>query len=335
MTDAEDKHLLQNLRAFQKVNHRKSLWNLFITTGAGILFALVGTLLYSVHWWYASFAWIPLFIVFCRSFVLLHDCGHFSLFKSRRSNQIAGNIVGFFIMIPHDLWRFVHSLHHASVGNLDKRHLNPEMWTLTVEEYQAAPRFKQWAYRATRSKLNRLLITPVAFFIVARLPLPVLSKRAKISVILYDLAYLVLFYVIIQIGYWNALVFIYFVPLAFFYIFASTIFYLQHQFEETSWVKNEDWSFYHAALHGSSYLKFGPLLQWLTGNVGFHHLHHLNSKIPFYHLAQAHQSIEKHFNLKPVRFTELFKHLNMKVWYSDLNRLVSLKSLQRTKPSVR
>ena len=225
-------------------------------------------------------------------------------------------------MIPNALWRQIHNLHHATIGNLDKRNINPELWTMTKKEYRESPAGMKLLYRIMRSRFNRLIITPFALFIVARLPLPRLNWKGKIAALVYDVLYACIIYFSLRFEFWQELLIIYLIPLFVFNIIATIIFYLQHQFEDTLWMKDDQWDMYQASIEGSSYLKLNPFFQWMTGNVGFHHIHHLNPNIPFYLLPKAHKTVEDHINYKEVRFYEILRHLKGKVWDEESKRLI-------------
>lgn len=322
------KTVLQILRTFQVKDNKKSFFIVLSTGLSSLVLILLGGYIYTPGNWLFLVTWPFLIIALCRSFIVVHDSAHLALFDSKVHNTIAGNVIGFFVMIPCGMWRYIHNLHHASTGNLDKRHINPELWTMTSDEYVDSPYYKRLFYRINRSAFMRVVVTPLALFIVARIPFPQLSSKAKKSVIIYDVVYGVVFSLVVHYQLLEQVFFAYLIPLYIFYVLASLIFYLQHQFEDTVWLESNDWNFYDAAFSGSSYLSFSPFFQWVTGNVGFHHLHHLNSKIPFYNLSKAHDSIKKYVDNKPVKFSEIFKHLNKKIWDKDQQRLINYSEIK-------
>jgi len=311
-----------HLKEFQQSKPGRSGLNVLLTAMIGYGSVILGIILFTDHP-VISFSLFPFSIAaFCRSFIILHDAGHLALFRNRFLNSLSGNLVGFLIMIPNALWRQIHNLHHATIGNLDKRNINPELWTMTKKEYRESPAGMKLLYRIMRSRFNRLIITPFALFIVARLPLPRLNWKGKIAALVYDVLYACIIYFSLRFEFWQELLIIYLIPLFVFNIIATIIFYLQHQFEDTLWMKDDQWDMYQASIEGSSYLKLNPFFQWMTGNVGFHNIHHLNPNIPFYLLPKAHKTVEDHINYKEVRFYEILRHLKGKVWDEESKRLI-------------
>ena len=310
------------MRSKQIPNEGLSLLYLILTAIVGYSSVLISVRYFS-SFPLLTFILIPVsFVAICRAFIIVHDTGHFAFFKSRTNNSIAGNIMGLLTMIPNEFWSYVHNLHHASVGHLDKRHINPELWTMTVEEYLEARKAKRLFYRIIRSGFMRLILIPVLLLVVTKVPLPKLPLKAKISVVVYDIIYAAIIYLSIQHDFWQGLIVGYIIPLLFYNFFASIVFYLQHQFEHTQWLDQESWNLSDAALEGSSFLKLNPVLNWTIGSTGYHHIHHLNSKIPFYELKNAHEAVENSIVYKEIYLRELFKHLRGKVWDQKQQRLI-------------
>jgi omega-6 fatty acid desaturase (delta-12 desaturase) len=315
------------LRELQHPDWKQSTLHIALTAAAGY-----GSIVFSVMFFKTIpsllFVLVPIsFICLCRSFVILHDAGHFALFKNRVYNSIAGNLMGIMNMIPNEYWSHIHNLHHATIGDLNKRHINPELWTMTSDEYLKSSASKKFIYRFARSGFMRIALTPFIIFIIARFPLPKLPSKANVSALIYDVIYGGIIYLSIRYNFWEGLLVGYILPVYLFNVFAIVIFYLQHQFEETQWLHHEEWNFYDAALKGSSFLKLGPFLNWTTGSVGYHHIHHLNSKIPFYNLQRAHRLVEKSIDFKEVKISELFRHLNGKLWDEKANKMIHYSDL--------
>lgn len=273
-------------------------------------------------WYYSVILWLPIWIFWSRLFIIVHDCGHQALFKSKWENDLAGTISGSFTTVPFFLWRHIHNQHHGAVGNLEKRHLNPDLWTLTVEEYRNASFLKKLVYRFMRNGFVRVFITPALLFILGRFPLPNMPLRSNLSILSMDLVLaLVLYFVHINDAY---LVFsiAYLAPLYIWLSFAAMMFYMQHQYEDTHWYSPEDWSNFKASVNGSSYMQFGPFMTWMTGNVGYHHIHHLNANIPFYKLENANNDVKDMLQVKPISFWNCVPSLKRKLWDSKKDELV-------------
>jgi len=314
--------LISKIKPFQKADNLKSLWIISYSVLLTSTFILSSASSYSIHPALSILFWPPVFVIFCRLFVIEHDCGHFSFFTKPYQNRIAGSIAGFILLIPFSLWRYIHNLHHSTMGNLDKRNINPELWTMTTEEYTNASFSKKIAYRILRSVYFHILLMPFILIIISKFPQPKLGIRATLSLVSTDLVYVLIFYILLINNLLQLTLFVYFIPLYAFYIFASLIFHLQHQYEDTYWKPDEEWNFADAALAGSSFLDFKPFLRWITGNVGYHHIHHLNSKIPFYNLPYASNEVSAEIKVKPIKFRYFYRYFNCKLWDSDMQKLV-------------
>ncbi len=267
---------------------------------------------------------VPLTTVFmCRSYVLLHDCGHRSLFKSSKLNELVGHLMGFGILIPHSLWQFIHDSHHKNVGNLEQRAFNPEIWTLTKKEFMAAGFWKRTAYRFMRSRWTRFSLTPtVNLGLMFRLVSTKFSRAANTSVIVHDIAYGVIVYNLLQVFPWfQCLILLYF-PLVLFYFIASYTFYAQHQFENTYWESASEWDYAKASFLGASCIEAPKWYRFLTGNVIYHNLHHLQSGIPFYQLHKAHLFLKSKYHYPCYTLRQVWKMLDAKVWDEEQKRLV-------------
>ena len=227
-----------------------------------------------------------------RIFMFQHDCGHGSFFRSRRINDVLGCILGVLTVTPYTSWRQEHAIHHAGAGNLDRRGVG-DINTLTTAEYAALPRLRRLGYRLYRHPLVLFGVAPAFLFLLwQRVPTgnPRRHWRTWLSVLATDVA---------LVGLVAALV-LFLGPLAVLLgwlpviLLAATagvwLFYVQHQFEETYWEDQSSWNFYEAALKGASHFDLPPILHWFTANIGFHHIHHLSSRIPNYRLRECHDA---------------------------------------------
>lgn len=230
-----------------------------------------------------------------RIFIIQHDCGHGSFFKSRRANHVLGSLCGLFTLTPYANWRRQHAGHHGVWNNLDRRLSGADIYSscLTVSEYRALSPWRRRWYRLTRHPfVANILIPPLVFLFLYRVPFdtPRTWRRERRAVYMTDLA---LFAVIgglgILVGFERvAAVQLPVMVLA--SIIGVWLFSVQHRFEHTFWARHGEWRFTDAALLGSSHLRLPRLLQWFTGNIGLHHIHHLNPRIPNYRLQECHDS---------------------------------------------
>jgi omega-6 fatty acid desaturase (delta-12 desaturase) len=267
-----------------------------------------------------------------RLFMIQHDCGHVDFFRSRRSNDWLGRIIGILTLTPYDYWRRTHAAHHATSGNLDRRGMG-DVTTLTVQEFRRLSWLGQLRYRLHRHPAVMFGIGPVyLFFLQNRIPgglvragrepwLSAMATNAGIVVLAGGLIWLV--------GVQQALLL--YVPVA---VLAASVgvwlFYVQHRFEATFWARAADWDAREAALHGSSYYDLPPILSWMTANIGVHHVHHLSSRIPYYRLPEV---LRDHPELKSTgRLTvgESFRCVPLVLWDEEKQRMVSFRELRRT-----
>ncbi len=263
-----------------------------------------------------------------RIFIISHDCGHGSFFKSRRANAITGFISGMLTFTPYLHWRWEHALHHATSGDLDRRGVG-DIWTLTVEEYLASSWKRRLAYRFMRNPFVLFGVGPLYLFLIQmRIPNKKANRPERNSVWHMNLALALYMVTMSRIFGWQ-----HYLLLQLCLTFLSGLcgvwmFYVQHQFEDVYWERREDWDFATAALHGSSFYKLPKVLQWFTGNIGFHHIHHLSSRIPNYHLESCHQSHELFRSVPPLTFWPSLKSLTFRLFDESARKLVSFRQIR-------
>ncbi|MEI7729990.1 MAG: fatty acid desaturase [Verrucomicrobiota bacterium] len=317
---------------YQQPTLARSIWQVVNTL---VPFALLWYLMYlilSVSYWLL----VPLVILtggfHIRIFIIFHDCGHGAFFKSRKANDILGFICGVLTFTPYYHWRHEHALHHATAGNLDARG-SGDVWTMTVTEYQAASRWKRFGYRVARHPVVLFGISPLLLFLVRhRYPAAKAAKRERNSVHWTNLGILGMILGLSSIfGLGTCLLLMTAVVL----VACSAgvwLFYVQHQFEGVYWERSEQWDYATAALKGSSFYKLPRVLQWFSGNIGFHHIHHLSPLIPNYHLEKCHHAEPLFQTVKPVTLFASLKSLRYRLWDEKNRRLVGynyLRTLQK------
>jgi len=227
------------------------------------------------------------------------------------------------------LWNLMHNTHHGLVGNLSKRSANPELWTLTVNEYKNSSLGKKIMYRIVRSNFMRLIVTPALWIIAPRIPLPRFGIKICTSVILHDVIYGIVLYFIIINNLFFAFVVIYLIPVYMFNFLASIFLYLQHQYDGTVWEAEGEWDLYKGSIHASSHLVVGKLMGWISGHVGCHHIHHLNTNIPHYNLYTATEDANQYLDVKPIYLTEIFHHLNCVLWDVEAKKMVPFSAINK------
>jgi len=262
-----------------------------------------------------------------RMFIIFHDCGHESFFRSSRANKIVGTILGSLTFTPYAYWHKEHHIHHNTVGNLDKRG-HGDITTLTVKEYQELSNGKKLYYRIYRNPVTIFLLAPFILFVIwFRIPKKSMDRPGRYSVIISDLIIAAFSAGMILLMGWKAFLLIQ-LPVIYLATGAGVwLFYVQHQFEDVIWTRQEEWDYKQMALEGSSFLKFPRILQWFSGNIGFHHIHHLSPKIPNYNLEKCHKSSPLFETIKPVTFVSSMRTINLRLWDEDANRLISFAQL--------
>jgi omega-6 fatty acid desaturase (delta-12 desaturase) len=258
-----------------------------------------------------------------RTYIVFHDCSHGSFMKSRRANVWLGTLCGLLVLSPFVRWRHDHAVHHATSGDLDKRGIG-DLPTLTVTEYYARSRRGRLAYRAFRSPLVMFGLGPVfAMIIGPRIVARNAPRRMRDAVIGTDAVLAVLAGILIWlIGFGDFL--LVWAPAAMLAGSAGIwLFYVQHQFEDAYWEHSGAWSYADAGLRGSSFLKLPALLQFLTGNIGYHHVHHLSVRIPNYNLQRAHEENPVFGCVPTLSLRDGLRAVRLKLWDEAGGRLVT------------
>lgn len=263
-----------------------------------------------------------------RVFIIFHDCGHGSFFKSRKANDLLGFVTGVLTFTPYFHWRWDHALHHATSGDLDRRG-SGDVWTLTVQEYLEASRWKRFAYRLARNPVVLLVVAPLFLFVIKhRFTYVKASRRERYSVYWTNLAILGMATGLSWVLGLKAYLVIQFTVLAVAGTVGVWLFYVQHQFEGAYWERGDRWDYATAALKGSSFYKLPKVLQWFSGNIGFHHIHHLSPRIPNYHLERCHKAEPLFQQVKPVTFFASFKAMTFRLWDEQRGKLVGYRHLR-------
>jgi omega-6 fatty acid desaturase (delta-12 desaturase) len=284
----------------------------------------------SVGYWLTLLLAVPTALLVARLFMFQHDCGHASFFRSQRANNAVGSVIGVLTLVPYAYWRRTHAIHHANAGNLEMRGFG-DIDTLTVREYLSRSWFQRTFYRVYRNPLTLLTIGPFYQFVVKhRFPvdLPRGWKREWMSVLRTNLALAaVVVSVSLLIGFDTFLMVQ--LPIT---LIAGTVgvylFYVQHQYEDTYWRYREAWNYYAAGLEGASHLVMPKILQWFTANIGLHHIHHVASRIPNYHLQRAFDENPPLQKVTQLTLPQSFKTLWLTLWDEDSKQLIRFRDLK-------
>src|SRR5438309_8751252 len=300
----------------------RALWQIVSTI---VPYALLWYLMYvtlSISWWLT----LPLAVLagafLVRVFIIFHDCGHGSFFKSQTANDVTGFLSGILTFTPYYHWRWEHALHHATSGDLDRRGTG-DVWTLTVQEYLESSRWRRFSYRLARNPVVLFVVAPMILFLgINRIPKPKAPVRERYSVYLTNLAIGMMAVGLIWIFGLKAYLIIQLTVLMVAGSAGVWLFYVQHQFEGVYWERNDNWDYATAALKGSSFYKLPKVLQWFSGNIGFHHIHHLSPRVPNYNLERCHNAEPLFQGVKPVTLFTSLKSFTFRLWDEHRRKLV-------------
>ncbi|MEH7612193.1 fatty acid desaturase, partial [Gottfriedia acidiceleris] len=301
---------------------------------------MINTFIPFIFLWYLAYKSISISVVLTifidivaalfliRIFIIFHDCCHQSFFKNKTANKVLGTITGVVTLFPFSQWKHSHSVHHATSGNLDKRGIG-DMWVLTVEEYVAAPFWTKIQYRLYRNPLIMFGLGPIYIVLISN---RFNTKNAKLkerlntyltNILIVGVSALFCY----TIGWENYLI----VEGPIFFISAVLgiwLFYVQHQFEDTYFEEDANWEYVKAAVEGSSFYKLPKLLQWITGNIGYHHVHHLSPRVPNYNLESVHNNTLPLQNVPTITLKTSFTSLKFRLWDEETKQFVGFKDIK-------
>lgn len=322
---------IRSLRAalarFQRALHWHSLGQ--VATAFGPFLAICTAMYFSLDlsYWLTLALALPAAGLVVRIFIIQHDCGHGSFFRSRRANDALGLLSSLITLTPYDNWRRQHAGHHANWNNLDRRESGADIYStcLTTDEYQALSKWKRFVYRAIRHPgIAHVLIPPLVFLLLYRLPFdtPQEWRRERWSVHLTNLA---LIAIVIGLGFavgFRAVAMVQLPITVTAAIIGVWLFSVQHRFERVLWYRREQWNMTDVSLRGTSMLRLPRILQWFTGNIGFHHVHHLNPRIPNYRLEKCHRATPALHVTPVLTLRDAFRASSYALWDEARGRMV-------------
>lgn len=323
------------IRRYRQPSTPRALWQMVNTF---VPYALLWYLMYlslAVSWWFT----VPLAVLaglfLVRIFIIFHDCGHGSYLPSKRANHLIGFVAGVLTFTPYYHWRWEHGIHHTTAGHLDKRG-SGDIWTMTVQEYLESTRWKRFAYRLARNPVVLFLLAPLLMFLVwQRFPKSGAPERERQSVWWTNLALLLMGIALAWVYGLAAYLLIQLIVIAVGGGVGIWLFYVQHQFEDVYWERGDDWEYTATALQGSSFYKLPRILQWFSGNIGFHHVHHLSVGIPNYYLQQCHEADPLFQQIKPLTLTGSLKSMTLRLWDEENRRLIGFRRLRQLRRKQR
>ena len=306
----------------------RSSWQVFnsVIPFIGMWYLMYRSL--AVGYWLTLLLAVPTAGFMVRCFIIFHDCCHGSFFRTMKANDRLGLVLGVLVLTPFYQWKHSHAIHHATAGDLDRRGIG-DVYTMTVQEYLAAPWYIKVGYRIMRNPMILFTIGSfIVFTVTQRFFEKHSGKRERSSVIWTNIAIAALVgWIMLEIG-WAAFLLVE-VPVLLVACGAGVwLFYAQHNFDPTYWERHPDWEFFNEGMDGSSFYRLPKVLQWFTGNIGFHHIHHLSPRIPNYKLEECHNE-NPEFQIEPLTFKDSLKSLFFRLWDEKEKTLVGWSVLKK------
>lgn len=324
------KELIQSVSKYAQPDRRKAFWQISNTflPYIGLWVLMIYTVLQGFPYWIT----LPLTVAaagfLVRIFIFFHDSCHGAFFASRWANRLLGYVAGVLTFTAYEDWQRTHIIHHSASGDLDRRGIG-DIWTLTVDEYLAASKLKRLIYRLYRNPLVLFTVIPVVLFlIVQRFPSQGSGRRERYGVIVTNVAIVaVIVLMSMTLGLQNYLL----IQLPVIFMAASAgmwLFYIQHQYEGVYWERHANWDITQAGLEGSSYYKLPKIMQWLVGNIGLHHIHHVRANIPNYNLQRCYDEVPAMQSVEPLTLFKSFNCLFLKLWDEQQQKLVGFRAIK-------
>jgi omega-6 fatty acid desaturase (delta-12 desaturase) len=318
---------MEIIRKYTKPDPLKSWWQVINSVGPYIILWVLMIKSIEISYWITLLLSVFAAGFMVRIFIIFHDCGHGSFFNSRRLNKIVGIITGLIVFTPYHMWHHDHNIHHQTVGNLDKRGVGDVM-TLTVEEYKKLSVWKKAYYHIYRNPVVLFGIAPIIVFTIQhRFPKKYMNLKEKMYVHLSSLGLAVVILLLILLIGWKIFLLIQLPILYIATVHGVWLFYVQHQFRDVLWTKSENWDYKNIALKGSSLFKLPFILNWFTGNIGYHHIHHLSPRIPNYNLKRCYDENKIFREIKPITFFTSFETIMLKLYDEKSSRMIKFSEI--------
>ncbi|MBP3964979.1 fatty acid desaturase [Paenibacillus lignilyticus] len=329
MIEAEQGHWRKEIAEFERPKLKNSIWQIINTIGPVVLLWLAAYLCLSVSPWLTVGVSIIAGGFLVRTFIIFHDCCHKSFFKNRKANDIVGTITGIMTYVPYMQWKHSHTVHHATCGNLDRRGTG-DIWTLTVDEYLSASPLRRLVYRLYRNPFIMFTIGPIYIFLIDyRFNRKRANAKERMNTYITNAGIAAVAALLCWAVGWQAFLLIQGTIFFMSSIAGIWLFYVQHQFEESYYEADAEWDFVKAAMHGSSYYKLPRILHWITGNIGFHHIHHLSPRIPNYNLEAVHETNPRMQEVRTITVLSSLSSLNFRLWHEPSKRLIGFRDMKR------
>ena len=319
--------MLRDIAPYREPNTRRSIVELVVTLVPFLLFWVLTWAALDAGYWIGLLLALPAAGFLLRIFLIQHDCGHGAFFRSRAANDWVGRLLAVLTLTPYDYWKRSHALHHATTGNLGGRGVG-DIDTLTVEEFRARSPWQRFFYRVYRHPLVMFGFGPGYLFLLRhRLPIGMMRGGWEpwLSAMLTNAGIIAVAGAVAWMIGLGSFLLVHLPITLLAASFGVWLFYVQHQFEDTLWEREENWDFHEAALHGSSHYVLPGVLRWFTANIGVHHVHHLASRVPFYRLPEVLRDIPQLNEVCRLTFRESLTHIRLALWDEEKRRLVSFR----------
>ncbi len=322
------KNLRKQVAPYEKSEMKNSIWQVINTLGPFFLLWYLAYKSLSVSYQLTLLLGIAAAGFVIRTFIIFHDCCHHSFFKNRKANRVLGTITGILTLFPYSRWGHEHSVHHATSSNLDKRGTG-DIWMMTVEEYMQASVWKRIAYRLYRNPIVMFGIGPIYLVLISnRFNRKDAKMNERLNTYLTNIGIVLVVALLISVIGLKAFLL---VEVPIFLVSGSLgiwLFYVQHTFEDSYFEADEEWEYVKAAVEGSSFYKLPKVLQWVTGNIGFHHVHHLSPRVPNYKLEEAHNNSAPLQKVPTITLKTSLTSLRFRLWDEENKRFVGYKAVK-------
>ncbi|KGR87399.1 fatty acid desaturase [Lysinibacillus odysseyi] len=329
LTDAEKtKKLRKDVAPFAKAERRKSIMQMVNTLAPLLIAWVAGFYLLQFSPWLTVACSVVAAGFVVRTFIIFHDCTHGSFFKSKKANDYVGFVTGVLTSFPYEKWKREHTIHHATSSNLDKRGIG-DIDMLTIDEYMEKSKLGRFGYRLYRNPLVMFGLGPIYMVLILnRFNRSDAKKKERINTHLTTLTMVAVLGSLVWLTSWQAVLLVYGVTLFIAGALGIWLFYIQHTYEDSYFEYNEEWDYVKAAVEGSSYYKLPKLLQWITGNIGFHHVHHLSPRVPNYHLEAVHESVTPLQKATTITLTTSLESVRYKLYDPEQKKFVTFKEAE-------
>lgn len=328
MSKQKQAQLRKSVAPFETSNTKSSIMQLINTILPFFLLWFLAYQSLSVSIWLSLALSVAASGFVIRIFIIFHDCTHMSFFKNKKATRIVGTITGIITLFAFEKWKRAHAIHHATSSNLDKRGTG-DVWVMTVDEYVAASFWGRLAYRIYRNPLVMFGLGPIYLFLISnRFNRKGARKKERMNTYLINISIAVIYALLIWAIGWQAFLM---VQLPILFVSGSLgiwLFYVQHQFEDSYFENEAEWDYVKAAVDGSSYYKLPKVMEWITGSIGYHHVHHLSPRVPNYNLEKAHESTPPLQQATTITLASSLKSIRFRLYDEASRTFVSFKEVK-------